>query len=372
MDATTQRLGQMLRQIEESRSFLQNLLDAAPDPVLVIDSDYRIVLSNRAYDRMLGTPPQGVAGLPCHQVSRGLREPCPATIVRCPLAELRTSAEPMRTVMTLKRADGSDVSVEIHAAPVTAADGRRLIFEVIRPLDAQVRFSQEQRLSAVGLLANGVAHEIRNPLASIRLALQSCLRGLRERTLDSAEITEYLELVDQEIDRCVLTTQRLLALSEPPGDSRAVRLALAIDDVRALLAAEADSAKVRIELDLQPADAAVLADEAELRQVILNLMQNAFHAMPQGGRLAISLRRHGAFLRLSISDEGVGIAPEDLSLIFLPFFSRRADGRRGTGLGLAICKAMVERHGGRIAVDSQVGRGSTFSVELRAANEEGS
>lgn len=370
VDAMTGRLGEMIQQAGQQGVFLQGLVDAAPDPMVVIGDDHRIVLANRAYAELVQLPLDAIRGEACHRIGRQLDEPCPVTLVTCPLAELRARPEALRTVMNYKRPDGSPVSVEIHAAPLVGPDGRRLVVEAIRSLDDQVRFSQEQRLSAVGLLANGVAHEIHNPLASIRLALQSSLRGLRDGSMDAAEVSEYLELVDAEIDRCVLITQRLMTLSHPPGPTRPVLIAGAIDDMVALLAEEARSAKVKVNLDIQPADARVRGDEAEMRQVALNLFQNAFHAMPEGGLLDIRLRREDGFYHLAVRDSGVGIPVEEQPLIFMPFFSRRADGRRGSGLGLAICKAILERHGGRISVDSQPGLGSTFHVFLASADGE--
>ncbi len=108
----------------------------------------------------------------------------------------------------------------------------------------------------------------------------------------------------------------------------------------------------------------MLADDAELRMLTLNLTQNAFHAMPEGGCLKITAYVANGFGELVFHDNGVGVAAADLPLIFMPFFSRRADGKRGSGLGLAICKTMVERFGGSIHADSQVGHGSTISVRL--------
>lgn len=370
VDAMTGRLGAMIEQASQQGVFLQGLVDAAPDPMVVIDEDYRIVLANQAYATLIQRPLGAVRGRPCHRIGRGLGEPCPVTLVTCPVAELKKRPEPLRTVMSMLRRDDTQVSVEIHAAPLVGPDGRQLVVEAIRSLDDQVRFSQEQRLSAVGLLANGVAHEIHNPLASIRLALQSSLRGLRDGSMGVADVTEYLELVDQEIDRCALITQRLMTLSHPPGGTRPVLLRTAVEDVVALLAEEARSARVTVNMTLQAPDARVLNDEAELRQVVLNLLQNAFHAMPAGGTLEIGLSRDAGFFHFSVSDEGVGIPVEEQGLIFMPFFSRRADGRRGSGLGLAICKAILERHGGRIAVESRPGQGSTFHVFMRSADED--
>jgi signal transduction histidine kinase len=119
-------------------------------------------------------------------------------------------------------------------------------------------------------------------------------------------------------------------------------------------------------------------DEGELRQVVVNLVQNAVRAMPGGGLLRIEGERmdgervEGAMLRLAVTDTGVGIPPEQLPLIFLPFYSRRADGRRGTGLGLAICKGLVEQRGGAIRASSRPGEGSRFEVDLPDADAGGS
>jgi signal transduction histidine kinase len=110
-----------------------------------------------------------------------------------------------------------------------------------------------------------------------------------------------------------------------------------------------------------------MGDEAELRQVIVNLVHNALHAMPGGGRIDIegALSPDGQWLDLSVSDTGCGIPAVDLPLIFMPFFSHRADGQRGTGLGLAISKAAMERFGGLIRARSVVGEGSRFTLTLR-------
>jgi signal transduction histidine kinase len=208
---------------------------------------------------------------------------------------------------------------------------------------------------------------VHNPLASIRLALQASLRGLKEQNMGREELMEYLELVDHEIDRCVLITHRLLQLSAPPRETlEPVHFASALDDVLSLLRHECETRKVQIVKDLQQPELSVLADEAELRQVFINLLQNALHAMPEGGQITLSGQpaADGIHYQLDFEDTGVGIALEDQARIFLPFFSRRADGVRGTGLGLAICKGVMERFGGQITVDSELQRGSVFRLLL--------
>ncbi|MBP6319680.1 MAG: PAS domain-containing protein [Rubrivivax sp.] len=372
LDDMAERVRSLLDARSAQGRFLQALLDASPDAVVVIDDQHRIVLANAAYGRLLGHDAAAVVGQACHRSSRGLAEPCPRTLVCCPLAECLDHGRPLSTVMALHHVGGADVDVEIHAAPLQGEDGRRLVVQVIRRLDEQVRFSQEQRLSAIGLLANGVAHEIHNPLASIRLALQSGLRGLRDGSMPQAELVEYLELVDRQIDRCVLITQRLLRLSQPSAEqAQPVSVAAAVADVLALLAAETEQARIEVQVDLLPADLRVLGDEGELRQVLVNLVQNAVHAMPEGGQLRVEGRAHAgegdgarSWVRVAVQDSGVGIAPEHMPLIFLPFYSRRADGRRGTGLGLAISKGLVEQRGGELRASSRPGHGSRFELDL--------
>lgn len=381
--------GQLQAQMAEVSAqghFLQALVDASPDPMVVLADDHRIVLANAAYARLLGRRAEEVIGQPCHRISRGQADPCPATLLQCPLAQGRShraageAAPPLRTVMSFRHAGGRPIDVEVHAAALAGRHGEPLVVELIRPLEDQVRASQEQRLSAIGLLANGVAHEIHNPLASIRLALQSSLRGLADDSIEREELIEYLRLVDDQIDRCVSITQRLLRLSEPSAElAQPVAVRAAVDDVLALLAEEMHRAGVRCELRIAPPAARVLMDEGELRQVVVNLVQNAVRAMPGGGLLRIEGERvdgervdgeraDGAMLRLAVTDTGVGIPPEQLPLIFLPFYSRRADGRRGTGLGLAICKGLVEQRGGAIRASSRPGEGSRFEVDLPDAD----
>ena len=370
-DQMAGQLDQSLSRLRSQQAFLQQLIDGLPDPVLVIGADHRIRLANRAYSQILGQAPDQVAGARCHHIGRALSEPCPVTLVHCPLAELTGANAPpsLRTVMTLRHADGTDIPFEIEAAPLSV-DGLPGVVELLRPLDRSIRFSQEQRLATVGLLANGVAHEIHNPLASIRLALQASLRGLKSRDITHAELVDYLELVDDQIDRAVLATDRLMRMSHPPGEQPGpVPLAPAVDDVLALLGEECRQRRVAVQTTLPDPDVQVLADHAGLRQILVNLVHNALHAMPAGG--VIDIRQEaspdGQHQIVTVRDTGTGIAAADLPRIFLPFFSRRADGQPGMGLGLAICKSLMDHFGGAIAVRSEVGAGTTFTLTLRSA-----
>ena len=368
LNTMADNLHAQVTQLQRQQDFLQDLLNAIPDPILVIGPDWRIRLANKAYCNLIGRQLGDVHLQCCYRIGKGLSEPCPSTMVSCPVVENRTG-NGLRTIMSLRHADGREIPVEIDSTALNL-DGERMTVEVLRPLERTIRFSQEQRLSTIGLLANGVAHEIHNPLASIRLALQASLRGIRKGNMPTDELVAYLELVDAQIDRCVLTTQRLMQMSVPPnGQLVPVTVQRALDDVLALMSEDARVRHVSIVSHIEPADLAVLADEAELRQIFINLVQNAMTAMPGGGVVSIEARiteEGGVCIR--VADTGRGISPDNLSRIFLPFFSRRVDGSRGMGLGLAVCKTILERFGGTIEASNLPGSGAVLTLTLKAGH----
>jgi signal transduction histidine kinase len=145
----------------------------------------------------------------------------------------------------------------------------------------------------------------------------------------------------------------------------------AIDDVLALLSEEAKVRNVDVLVIVQPEHLTVMAHDAELRQVVVNLIQNAMNAMPKGGCIHIQAHSGNAgHATIRISDTGMGISQDNLPRIFLPFFSRRVDGSRGMGLGLAICKVIVERFGGSIEANNQTEGGAVFTLTLPLAMPE--
>jgi signal transduction histidine kinase len=193
-------------------------------------------------------------------------------------------------------------------------------------------------------------------------------RGITSGDCDDAVAS--LKVVDQEIERCIEITGSLLKLSTPSnGRPDLVSLSDVVRQVLSLLAFEAEATGITVALDMEPA-LRVIAPDSEMRMVITNLAQNAFHAMPDGGTLTVTGRREDADVVVTIADDGVGIRTEDLDRIFLPFWSRRADGVHGTGLGLSICRAIVKRAGGTITVTSAPGQGAKFTVRMPDADHQ--
>ncbi len=364
-DAMAAKLESTFDELRHQEAFLQSLIDAIPDGLRVIDSDFRIRLTNRAYRYQLGMDTHTAVGDTCHQSTHGLAEPCAPTLHTCPVVELRDRNEAVKVLHRHTRSDGSTMDVEIYAAAMDAtrdARQQRLIVESIRDLAPQVQYSQEQKLSELGRLAAGVAHEIHNPLSSVRLALHASRQLLERDPSNLQAIEEYLLLVDREVDKCIEVTERLLKLSAPPASAEElVDVNSVVHETLSLLRWEAENDQITLEVDEEPG-LRILATDSELRMLTLNLVQNAFHAMPKGGRVTIGVKRDHGRIRLVFADTGAGIATEDLPHIFDPFFSRRADGSHGTGLGLSITRNIVEKFDGSIHVESELGKGTRFIV----------
>ena len=368
-----ERLQRSMRELQEKDLFLQGVVDAIPDGIRVIDDQFAIALSNRAYRQQLGLTEEEESARPCYLSSHKRYQPCPPTLVTCPLHEILKNGEPVKVLDQFVGVDGRPFSVEVVAAPMKmpCGDGyRTLIVESVRNLEAHVQFSQEQRLSELGRLAAGVAHEIHNPLTSIRLALDSMVKIGKHSDAELHKVWDYLAVIDSEIDQCISVTERLLKLSVSPGQPQVVDMNVAVTEVVSLLGWEAENKGVSIHQNLDAADPRVIATESEFRTVILNLVQNAFHAMPEGGQLNICTHKSNGDVMLSVEDTGLGILPEDRAHIFEPFFSRRADGVTGSGLGLSILQAVVEHYHGRIEVESQHGQGSRFTVIFSDADSQ--
>lgn len=366
------RLETQVALLHANKTYLQEILDGLPDGVRVIRvRDRQVVLANRAFCQQVGLTATQVLGQACHTASHGRTEPCVPTLVVCPLHELHDNGASLKTTHHHQNAEGSQFPAEIHAMRVELNSGaarESYIVESVRDLGQAVSISHEQRLSELGLLAAGIAHEIHNPLGSVRLGVQGLMREMRDGRIAPDQIIDYMRLIDQEIDNCIAVTRRLLLLARPPaGSLQLVVINEALIDTLQLLEYDAQTHGIIQQTELPALALRILADEAEIRMIFLNLIQNAHHAMPNGGKLAARLAADAGHALIEIADSGVGMSPETIARIFDPFFSRRADGVAGTGLGLTIVKNFVARMGGSITVASTPGAGTRFTIRLPLA-----
>lgn len=226
---------------------------------------------------------------------------------------------------------------------------------------------QVEKMASIGKLAAVVAHEINNPLAGI-LTYSKLLRKWLERgdweDVRHAEVRSSLELIEAESRRCGETVKNLLTFARAaPMNLEYTDLNVVVDRVVRLLRHQVELGNIQLQTELDGALPAVRCDAGAVEQVILALVMNAIDAMPHGGNLWIRSAQQAGQAILQVKDDGVGIAPDMLAHLFEPFFTTKERGH-GVGLGLAISRSIVEQHGGQIEVESEVGRGTTFTVRL--------
>jgi signal transduction histidine kinase len=229
---------------------------------------------------------------------------------------------------------------------------------------------QAQRLSSVGALASSVAHEFNNILTTI---INYAKIGLRAQG-DDATRSESLEKILKGSQRAATVINSMLGFARKNSAQRELTDVVALVD-EVLVLADKDLRKHHIQVETRyqcRPKAAVVSGQIE--QILLNLIINARQAMPRGGRLRIEVRENmpARMAEICISDTGIGIPPDQLRMIFEPFYTTKEPdehGHGGTGLGLSVCRQIIEQHQGRIRVESMVGKGSTFTVKLPMGKE---
>jgi signal transduction histidine kinase len=228
----------------------------------------------------------------------------------------------------------------------------------------QAELLRAERLAAVGRVSAQVAHEVRNPLSSIGLNVELLQDRLAQATFATPEAAtetrELLVAVTREIDRVTEITEDYLRLARLPAPVlREENLVELLEEVLGFSSSELQRAGVTLSTTFPPAALLVRVDEAQLRQVFLNLVRNAREAMPAGGQLTVTAWNAAAGVEVRVQDTGTGISAEVQDRIYEPFFTTKAG---GTGLGLSLSRQIVEAHGGRIELESVVDRGTTFHV----------
>jgi signal transduction histidine kinase len=240
--------------------------------------------------------------------------------------------------------------------------------EVLDREKLQQQLFKSTKLAAIGELAAEVAHEINNPMTGI---LANAML-MKRADLDRGELQRKLEVIESEAYRTRDIVHNLLDFAHEESQFRPepVDLAAILDQTVRVVEQQAALASVTIEMELDESLPQVVVDANHIKQVFLNIITNAIHAMPGGGMVRISAREGGGngdqrFLRVDLSDTGTGMDEEKQARIFDPFFTTKQEGK-GTGLGLAVSQRIISEHGGEITVKSEPGKGSTFSVTLPA------
>jgi signal transduction histidine kinase len=235
------------------------------------------------------------------------------------------------------------------------------------------RLEETARLASLGRLAAGVAHEINNPLAIIneKAGLIKDLITFKEEYKHDKKLEGLIDSVLESVERCGAITKQLLGFARHTEVSvSTVPVRKIIGDVLSFLEKEASYRNITLNLEIPDDLPSLVTDRGKVQQIFLNLINNAFQAVGDGGRIDIVGRPiDGGKIAVRVSDNGCGISDENLQKIFEPFFSTKRDSG-GTGLGLSITYGLVQRLGGQIAAESELGKGTTFTVTLPVETKE--
>ena len=358
VEARQREVAERNREIEDQAESYRRSVDSAPTPMLMLSADSGVVYSaNQVAERELGSDARGRPLWDLHPDSE-------RTTVRELLTETRRRGHAARGNLHLERSGRSLLPVDVRAALIEFGDHHSLQIIYVDLSDRrQLEFQliQSEKMAAIGQLAAGIAHEIRNPLAIITNALYDLGALLDD---PCPEVREDLQIANAEMARAQEIISNLLEFSrDNKTEIQAVDVNALIERTLKLMNKYLQNNGVRANQVLGAVEA-IDVNENGMRQVLLNLITNAVQAMPSGGELKIATSAPArGRVRIEISDTGIGIPPQRLGRVFDPFFTTKAPGE-GTGLGLYVVHTVVKNAGGSIEVRSTPGRGTTFVIDL--------
>ena len=356
-----------IREIHRAEFFLQSIIDAIPDGIRVLTEDGTIIIANKEYYKQINSSDDCI-GQKCYFSSQNQNHPCPLSKFSCPLILFKEKRDTNLKFIQQFSAY-PDRPLSVNAAYMTFKDEKHkeqsFIVESIRDLSEDVHFSHQQKISSLGFLSTSLAHEIKNNLGSIRMILEGLIKKYHKQESDEKT---YLELIYKQLVECINVPERLLKLAQfTPNEKQRYTLNDSIQDIISILDYDTKNNGITINYTKGRKKISAQGNAADFKMVILNLMQNAIKAMPQGGEISISLKEDKEKLNaeIIISDTGIGIEADKLNHIFEPFYSEgHTTKNSGTGLGLAIVKSIIEKQNGHISVTSTLGKGTTFKIKI--------
>ena len=356
-------IGKQLRDVREIFSTLRENLDQVmgglEDGLLLFNAEGRAVLVSPSVERFLGTRPADLRGRRVSEIFP------PGHAVREVLPIKEDEIEPVEGAELIFETGPGPNRIGLSAQVIREHGARMGTLVTLRDVESLERIGNQlqvsERLAALGRVTAGVAHEVKNPLNSMRLWLEV----LKANMPIDPEPQQAVKMLDNEIDRLDRAVKTFLNFTRP------VELKLEETDIRPLLNDVIDAARpsiahagVDLRVEMPSEFPPLLIDIQLIHQAVLNLLLNASHFTPSGGRITLGLRRTAESAIISVADSGKGISAEDQKKIFQLFFTTRPG---GSGIGLANTFRFVQLHNGQIEFDSEVGRGTTFRIELPLA-----
>jgi len=355
--STREELETKQADLKDLEAFTDLVFHSVGTGIIAIDGEQRVTALNQAAERITGVAAHAAVGRPWSVFGAGI-----ALESIEPEIEVPDGPPAWREVM-LRRAGRDETPVRMTFSALRDGDGRRIgliatcdDLSAIRAMEARMRAAD--RLASLGRMAANIAHEIRNPLASLSGAVEVLAAGAVDETRERLG-----NIVLKETDRLNTIIRDFLEYARPaPLNRVTLNVAEVVDEVLVLLEHRATPGTLKVVREF-PATLSWSVDRQQFRQVVWNLCLNALQAMPDGGELTVSMTGTTGRLLVRVADTGEGITGDDLAHIFEPFYSTKID---GTGLGLALVHRVVQDHGGEIDVQSRAGVGAVFTLTLPA------
>ncbi|QHT59751.1 PAS domain S-box protein [Paenibacillus lycopersici] len=340
-------------------SQLESFIEDNADPIAIFDHDSRIYRVNEAFERTFGWSNDEIIGLHLTQVPIIPSKSYPEVDHNYVTIMSGQSIHGFETVR--QRKNGELLNVILTASPILdGKDGQSGFSVIFRDITgwkmAQEHMKNAEKLSVAGQLAAGIAHEIRNPITSIKGFVQLMKAGIGEKQ-------KYFDIMTSEIERIELILSELLILAKPQTikyERKDIRVLLS--QVMTLLDSQANLNNVQFTTEIKPGVTPIYCDENQIKQVFINFIKNAIESMPKGGIVRIQvMNEQDQSLRIRLTDEGCGIPEDVLAKLGQPFYTTK---ETGTGLGFMVSQKIIENHAGSIRVESKVGQGTSIDISL--------
>jgi len=378
---------------------IETILNSIQDFIIVISPTMEIEEVNQAFLEQMGYSQEEIIGKKCYDIFQKLDSQCHADFIKCPLHKAIESRKPSQQVLTRVDREGQQRHLDVKIFPVWEKEGKISKFievsrdisdsrkeeeEMTRRLEKMVedrtrelkethfKLLHQDKMASLGKLSASVVHEINNPISGILSLVMLMNRIMEDGKLqqkDADQFSQYLRLMETETRRISRIVSNLLAFSRHSKmEFGSVKLNQLIEKTLFLNANLLKLHSIKVEENLDPDLPDLTGSEDRLQQVFMNFISNASEAMEAGrgdGVLSIGTKhlREKECVSVFFADTGVGIPPENLSKLFEPFFSTKKKGK-GVGLGLSVAYGIIQEHGGSIHVQSEEGRGTTFTIEL--------
>jgi two-component system NtrC family sensor kinase len=367
----------MEKELKEAHNFLNNIIKSSPNAIMVVDMKGKIIVWNRAAEEALGFDAEEAIG------KMNIRQVYPEGMAKQVMKMMRSpeygGVGRLRSFpIVYPRQDGRSIEGNLSAAIIYDDEGKEVasvgIFvdlkerlEVERKLrETQEKLFQSEKLAAMGELTSQIAHELNNPLYGI----MNTLELLKTEVSPQNKRRRVLDMALSETERLAELLRKMLRFSRPDEEEKQpTNVNEILDEILLLVEKQLQENSITISRSFADHVENVYASRNQLRQVFLNMISNARHAMPDGGTLTVTTSTKGKNIYIEIADTGTGIKEEDIDKIFDPFFTTK-EGIKDVGIGLSLCNEFIEDHDGDIKVSSQWGSGTTFTIILPIHKED--